>query len=392
MMVCIVYACGILALPSFYTKKLLAERTEKQLFELKAALEASKALDPKLGKSKLLFGAMASPHTLPILLGPHDSALVKEFEASHTAELDAIKATGVNAVCIPVSGEGYLPDYPDPGFGGRERLYIQKAREKGLRIVLADVPSPHLTRHPVDWDRFRALHRDRILRYLHEVKPEAYFICTNMLSYHRLGNINTRFDRTIRFTDHTRSKRFIDRFLEMWRDHLASIAREVKSNRPRTLVGVTVQPWIPEETGIYGLMLDHSDIDILGFECFSFPQLEGCNRLIESRGHPDEHKKRCWLMGTWLGKPLVAPHDPSASSEWLSLISAWAHLNRIDGIFAKPLGSFVPSGDGMALVEGRLAELWEAGGRRVSRLGVDWSALVKRMGRGEMTAVGYDDY
>lgn len=386
------YCLGMLALPTFLTARMLNNRAERQLSDLRTVLEAKKTLTPELGAAKLLMGVVASPHAFPILLGAPETALVKGQAASHSVELDAIKATGVSAVCIYVSGEGYLPDYPDTDFGGRERLYIQEAREKGLKIVLADVPSAHLTRHPVDWDRFRALHRDRILRYLHEVRPAAYFICTNMLTYHRLGNISTRFDRTSRFTDNTRTKRYIEHFLEMWRDHLGSIAREIKTNRPRTLVGVTVQPWIPEETGIYGHMLEHPDVDILGFECNSVPQLEGCDHLIESRGHPDEKKKRLWIMGTWFGKSPFATHAVSATGDWLSAMVEWSHLNRVDGVFVKPLGAFVPNGDRMALVEGRLAERWEAGGRRISPIGEKWNALVRQAGRSELRASGFDEY
>ncbi len=388
----VAYLITVAVIPTLVAPRALIWRTHHQLASLQQELEKAKLKIDYPVEKKILMGAIGTAPALPLRLGLVHEALSPTNALNYMVELESIRATGTDALCIPVSGEGFLPGFPDPEFRQREQDHIARAREMGFEIILADVPSPHVSRHPVTWDAFCMLHQNRVMRYLEEVRPKGYFICTAMLTYHRFGNISTVFDRTIGFTDGSRTKRFIGAFLDMWREHLLSLAREIKRLHPKTLVGVTVQPWIPEEAGLYQELLNKPEIDLLGLQAFSTAQLESCCKMMETRGHPANHKQRCWLMGTWLGSATASTVEADLQAAWLAIVMEWARVNRVSAVFCEPNGLFAPCEGPLEIVFGNMAKTWDGDPSKLSAAGHTWREQLDTVGRKSGGKLGVDDF
>lgn len=364
----VVYAGVLAAFPAAFPGRLEARAAE-------VAQDFERAFLPKK-ELPLLLGACSE---FQLGAGSPQGAADSEIRfAEVRAELKSLAASGVKAIVLGTAGTAYAPHSEANPAEAFEARCVEAVRAAGLKLVLADAPSPYVKADGVPWPEFARRHEDRVLEYQRRYKPDAVVLCTGVQPYYRLGEIDGAYKGARLPEEQNRPNVVLTP--DQWEWHLANLAAQVKVQDPKALTVVCVQPWILEEREIYKRALAMPDLDVVAFQAYSNASLAAADRMIHDFDLPQTHGKRLWILGAWYGFALGDYRPGEEVAQWLAGLAGWAQRSGADAIFARPFGAFVPGGHLQAYRGGQLAERWKqdgpeglsAAGKRWLRLGIEY--------------------
>lgn len=216
-----------------------------------------------------------------------------------------------------------------------EEAYMEALAQAGVDLILSDSQyTPYLLMQANDeekipWEEFARIQEERVRYYAARYQPMAYEVITEPSQYVAYSGITMPEDADE---------------LALWVAQAERLARAVREESPKTLVGVTISLIDDLDLDFYERALTLEGLDFIGVRVFQPGAFDVLEDLFAERGHPADHGKELWLLETWYGYCLAPQRSMDLDAMWLEAVIAFAAKERISTVLVNDYGCFIQEG------------------------------------------------